>query len=111
MVFGGGGQQKYVSGAKTPGPALLKPLFLIDPELEEAAAGGPPLALPLAPPLLCTPSSVPCRNGEGCVSPENLCDGKPDCQDGSDEGDCSRFCNGPGLSLRQECRCGFGLVV
>ncbi|XP_045666824.1 low-density lipoprotein receptor-like [Ursus americanus] len=97
MVFGGGGQQKYVSGAKTPGPALLKPLFLIDPELEEAAAGGPPLALPLAPPLLCTPSSVPCRNGEGCVSPENLCDGKPDCQDGSDEGDCSRFCNGPGV--------------
>nr|XP_035929566.1 low-density lipoprotein receptor-related protein 1-like isoform X4 [Halichoerus grypus] len=68
-----------------------------DPELEEAAAGGPPPALPIALPLLCTPSSVPCRNGEGCVSQEYLCDGKPDCQDGSDEGDCFRFCNRPGV--------------
>ncbi|XP_073758491.1 uncharacterized protein [Callorhinus ursinus] len=68
-----------------------------DPELEEAAADGPPPALPVALPLLCTPSSVRCRNGEGCVSQEYLCDGKPDCQDGSDEGACSRFCNRPGV--------------
>ncbi|XP_044925382.1 prolow-density lipoprotein receptor-related protein 1 [Mustela putorius furo] len=67
-----------------------------DPELEGVAADGPS-ALPLAPPLLCTLSSVPCRNGEECVSREYLCDGKPDCQDGSDEGDCARFCSRPGL--------------
>ncbi|XP_047571659.1 prolow-density lipoprotein receptor-related protein 1-like isoform X1 [Lutra lutra] len=67
-----------------------------DPELEGVAADGPPV-LPLTPPLLCTPSSVPCRNGKECVSREYLCDGKPDCQDGSDEGDCARFCSRPGL--------------
>ncbi|XP_045854082.1 low-density lipoprotein receptor-related protein 1B-like isoform X4 [Meles meles] len=67
-----------------------------DPELEGVAADGPPV-LPLAPPLLCSPSSVPCRNGEECISREYLCDGKPDCQDGSDEGDCARFCSRPGL--------------
>lgn len=79
------------------------PLFFADPELEGVAADGLS-ALPLTPPLLCTPSSVPCRNGEECVSQEYLCDGKPDCQDGSDEGDCARFCSRPGLSLCQgEC--------
>ncbi|XP_053072345.1 low-density lipoprotein receptor-related protein 2-like isoform X3 [Acinonyx jubatus] len=67
-----------------------------DPELEGAATNGPPALLP-APPLLCPQSSVPCQNGEECVSQEYLCDGKRDCQDGSDEGNCSHFCNRPGV--------------
>ncbi|XP_029806015.1 very low-density lipoprotein receptor-like [Suricata suricatta] len=67
-----------------------------DPEFEGPATSGTPI-LPPAPPLLCPPSSVFCRNGEECVSLEYVCDGKRDCRDGSDEGNCSHFCNRPGV--------------
>uniref|UniRef100_A0A8C0RRE5 EGF-like domain-containing protein n=1 Tax=Canis lupus familiaris TaxID=9615 RepID=A0A8C0RRE5_CANLF len=67
-----------------------------DPKSEEAAADGTP-TLPLTRRLLCTPSSVPCRSGERCVPQEYVCDGKRDCRDGSDEGNCSQFCARPGV--------------
>uniref|UniRef100_A0A8C4MG86 EGF-like domain-containing protein n=1 Tax=Equus asinus asinus TaxID=83772 RepID=A0A8C4MG86_EQUAS len=67
-----------------------------DPAAEEVATTTPPTRPPL-PPLLCTRSSVPCRNGQECISRENLCNGEPDCQDGSDEENCSQFCNKPGV--------------
>ncbi|XP_058381112.1 prolow-density lipoprotein receptor-related protein 1-like isoform X2 [Diceros bicornis minor] len=67
-----------------------------DPEVEGAATATPP-TLPPPPPLLCTRSSVPCRDGKECISRENLCNGERDCQDGSDEENCSQFCNKPGI--------------
>lgn len=75
---------------------LLTQLFVVDPEAEEAATLVPPPPPP-RPPLLCTRSSVPCRDGQECVSREYLCDGKRDCEDGSDEENCSYFCNKPGV--------------
>ncbi|KAI4529639.1 hypothetical protein MG293_020317 [Ovis ammon polii] len=67
-----------------------------DPEVEGAAAPSPPPPPPPAP-VLCTRSSVPCRDGLECISRGYLCDGKQDCGDGSDEENCSRFCNRPGV--------------
>ncbi|KAG5194401.1 hypothetical protein JEQ12_013198 [Ovis aries] len=67
-----------------------------DPEVEGAAAPSPPPPPP-PPPVLCTRSSVPCRDGLECISRGYLCDGKQDCGDGSDEENCSRFCNRPGV--------------
>lgn len=76
---------------------MLKQLLVLDPGVEGAATTTPP-TLPPPRPLLCTRSSVPCRDGKGCISRENLCDGGRDCEDGSDEENCPRFCNRPGLS-------------
>uniref|UniRef100_A0A8D1T6B6 EGF-like domain-containing protein n=1 Tax=Sus scrofa TaxID=9823 RepID=A0A8D1T6B6_PIG len=75
---------------------LAENLEVPDPEVEEAATLAPPPPPP-RPPLLCTRSSVPCRDGQECVSREYLCDGKRDCEDGSDEENCSYFCNKPGI--------------
>ncbi|XP_016064546.1 PREDICTED: low-density lipoprotein receptor-related protein 2-like [Miniopterus natalensis] len=66
-----------------------------DPRVEGEATVTPPTPPPPRP-LLCTRASVPCRNGKGCISREYLCDGRRDCQDGSDEENCSHLCNRPG---------------
>ncbi|KAB1257521.1 Low-density lipoprotein receptor-related protein 2 [Camelus dromedarius] len=75
---------------------LAENLEVPDPEVEGATTSTP-RPPPPPPPLLCTRSSVPCRNGQECISRENLCDGKRDCEDGSDEENCSQFCNRPGV--------------
>ncbi|XP_016042287.2 prolow-density lipoprotein receptor-related protein 1-like [Erinaceus europaeus] len=67
-----------------------------DPEMEGEAMFTPPTHPP-SPPLLCIRSSIPCRNGKECITREDLCDGEQDCQDGSDEENCSQFCNKPGV--------------
>ncbi|VTJ88710.1 Hypothetical predicted protein, partial [Marmota monax] len=66
-----------------------------DPEIEGATMVPP--TLPPPPPLLCTRSSVPCQDGKECISRESLCDGQRDCQDGSDEENCSQLCHKPGV--------------
>ncbi|XP_023987148.1 very low-density lipoprotein receptor-like [Physeter macrocephalus] len=75
---------------------LAENLDVPDPEVKEAATPTPPPPPP-PPPLLCTRSSVPCRDGRECISRGYLCDGKQDCGDGSDEENCSRFCNRAGV--------------
>ncbi|KAG8509659.1 Low-density lipoprotein receptor-related protein 2 [Galemys pyrenaicus] len=75
---------------------LAENLPVPDPEIEGPATHSPP-TLPPPPPLLCSRSSVFCRNGKECVSREKLCDGEQDCLDGSDEKNCSQFCNRPGV--------------
>ncbi|KAM5275816.1 low-density lipoprotein receptor-related protein 2-like isoform 3-T4 [Hipposideros larvatus] len=75
---------------------LAENMDVPDPGVEGAATTTPP-TLPPPPPLLCTRSSVRCRNGKECISREFLCNGRRDCQDGSDEENCSQFCNRPGV--------------
>lgn len=67
--------------------------FALDPGLLEAVP-----TVPSPPPVLCTRSSVPCQDGKGCIPRESLCDGERDCQDGSDEENCSHVCHQPGWS-------------
>ncbi|XP_066878606.1 low-density lipoprotein receptor-related protein 2-like [Kogia breviceps] len=75
---------------------LAENLDVPEPEVQGAATPTPPPPPP-PPPLLCTRSSVPCRDGRECISRGYLCDGKRDCGDGSDEENCSRFCNRAGV--------------
>ncbi|KAJ8791880.1 hypothetical protein J1605_020256 [Eschrichtius robustus] len=75
---------------------LAENLEVPDPEVKGAATPTPPPPPP-PPPLLCTRSSVPCRDGRECISRGYLCDGKQDCGDGSDEENCFHFCNRAGV--------------
>ncbi|XP_073910806.1 low-density lipoprotein receptor-related protein 2-like isoform X2 [Castor canadensis] len=70
-----------------------------DAESEGAAPAThpPPLPPPPLPPVLCARSSVLCWDGKKCISREFLCDGERDCEDGSDEVNCSQVCHRPGM--------------
>ncbi|XP_039109837.1 SCO-spondin-like [Hyaena hyaena] len=52
------------------------------------APAGQSVAPPPFPPVQCSPGRVPCEV-LGCVEPEQLCDGREDCLDGSDERHCA----------------------
>nr|XP_033771431.1 low-density lipoprotein receptor-related protein 2-like [Geotrypetes seraphini] len=45
----------------------------------------------------CHWASVKCRDGTECFPIDHMCDGEVDCQDGSDEENCTEFCNMPGM--------------
>lgn len=44
-------------------------------------------------PIKCPLGSRQCRNGDECILHDHMCDGEPDCGDGSDEDECSLACD------------------
>lgn len=44
-------------------------------------------------PIKCPLGSRQCRNGDECILHDHMCDGEPDCRDGSDEDECPLACD------------------
>ncbi|CAK7295104.1 SSPO [Vulpes lagopus] len=76
--------------ATSPGPGMAAVTVLPEyPETPGAPAGQSVTPEPF-PPVWCSPGQVPCEV-LGCVEQEQVCDGREDCLDGSDE----KHCVGP----------------
>lgn len=50
-------------------------------------------------PIRCPLGSIQCRNGDECILHDHMCDGEPDCRDGSDEDQCSLACDTGNLQV------------
>lgn len=55
--------------------------------------------------LCSSPGEIQCSHGNRCISPEQVCDGQYDCQDRSDEMDCSKLSEGCHQRCDNNTRC------
>ncbi|XP_053409722.1 SCO-spondin-like [Nycticebus coucang] len=76
--------------ARTPQPGMAAVTVFLPPPETLVTTSGQSVAPRPFPPVQCGPSEVPCKM-LGCVEQVQLCDGREDCLDGSDE----RHCESP----------------
>ncbi|XP_018607320.2 low-density lipoprotein receptor-related protein 2 isoform X1 [Scleropages formosus] len=70
-----------------------------------SASISPSVPVPIEVPLACVSPSVMCLGTTLCINQRQLCDGKLDCPDGSDEASCLKTCAGSDFLCKDKQRC------